>query len=299
MYYITGIKKGFSMNKETKKQIIEILKYNTKRQYFGEWVPAEIHDKYHSSRKYPESSLTVYTGQISMNDICDALWNEMSYNPVRFGTKNPFIFNGVKDLLVFALKYADEKYKTKNKLFFDIATLLKSKIYELDSLDPMFSATGHTQGTAFPMNDTIRCEITPMYYILSNLAQSIHLIATQNLKDFNSSKQHRTEIIRVVTARHPNLIRPMKNVNYTEMEKRRNFLSMLNMALVNKQMQIDSTNVSIESLRELEQPGDTTALKMQLRQQKQQFADIENIYARHESEYAKLFMEWKNKHRIR
>ena len=280
-------------------KIKEILKYNTKRQYFGEWVPAEIHDKYHMSRKYPDSNLTVYTGQISINDICDALWNEMSYNPVRFGTKNPFIFNGVKDPVIFALKYSEPKYAIKNRLFFDIAHLLKEKFYELARIDPMFSAAGHTQSKAFPMNDPVRCEITPMYYMLSNLAKSIHAIASQNLKDFTSSKQHRTEIIRVVTARHPNLIRPMKNVNYAEMEKQNKFVNMLRVALANKQTQIESTNISIESLRELEQPGDTSGLELQLAQQQRQYDNLETICTKYESEYNKLLMEWKNKHRIR
>lgn len=287
------------MNKPEINKIRKVLKYNTSRQYFGQWMPIEIHEKYDQAIKNPESQSSIYTGQISMNDICDALWNEMSYNPVRFGTKNPFIFNGVKDPVIFALKYSDEKYKTKNETFFKIATLLKDKIYILARIEPMFSAVGHTQNNIFQINNTTGYKINPMYYVLSNLAKSIHVVASQNLIDFKTSKQHRIEIIRVVKERHPNIIRPIKNVNYTEMKNQSEFLKKLNIALINKQTQIDSTNLSIESLREFEQPGDTTGFEIRLNQQQRQYANIEHIYAKHESEYNKLLIEWKTKHRIK
>lgn len=287
------------MNKAEINKIRKVLKYNTSRQYFGQWMPIEIHEKYDQAIENPESQSSIYTGQISMNDICDTLWNEMSYNPVRFGTKNPFIFNGVKDPVIFALKYSDEKYKTKNAIFFKIATLLKDKIYDLTRIDPMFSAVGHTQNNVFQINNPTECRINQMYYILSSLAKSIHAIASQNLIDFKTSKRHRIEIIRVVKERHPNLIRPMKNVNYAEMEKQNKFVNMLRVALANKQTQIESTNISIESLRELEQPGDTSGLELQLAQQQRQYDNLETICTKYESEYNKLLMEWKNKHRIR
>ena len=67
--------------KAERQRVHDIIKYDVNRKYFGDWTPDGLNATYNSP-----TPVNFYTGILSVDKICDALWNEMSYNPERFGT---------------------------------------------------------------------------------------------------------------------------------------------------------------------------------------------------------------------
>ena len=99
--------KPFSRHEE--KLIREVIKYNASRKYFGNWTPHELNESYQNAPR------DLQIGILSIDDICNALWHEMSYNPVRFGYTSPFVFNGknsLKDFIDSRLDLANNGFET-------------------------------------------------------------------------------------------------------------------------------------------------------------------------------------------
>ncbi len=78
-------------------QIADMLAFNKHRAYVGELSLARVRTWQDSESEFPE----LVIGKITPDIICDALWKLMSLNPLRYGTKSPFIFDGVNHIFKF------------------------------------------------------------------------------------------------------------------------------------------------------------------------------------------------------
>lgn len=198
-------------------RVKEIIKYTASRRYFSTWSPEELNQAYlEGSKKFP-------VGTLSINDICDSLWNEMSYNPKRFGTQSPFEFNGKNSLKDFIEKEIDE-----NDENFEILSALQGLLYHFSDLmskyDGFFEINGYSTPEIFEISATVPniSNSLPVpnknYKMLDYLRRSIKKIALQNMKDFKYS-QYRQQIIEVALSRHPDLNRPRKIENFAEKQR--------------------------------------------------------------------------------
>ena len=87
-------------------RIRNILRYDTSKAYFGSFTANDLSNavgRIKASRNWtnPIDAVNIYIGHIDGDVICNALWHEMSYNPVRFGTVSPFMFHGKNSLYHF------------------------------------------------------------------------------------------------------------------------------------------------------------------------------------------------------
>ena len=254
------------------KKIVDVIKYDTRRSYFGDWTPAQIYTAYHDAMENPEHGFNVFIGTISVNSVCGALWNEMSYNPLRFGYESPFIVNGLNNLELFCKNNLQDKSKKQIqeyvKKFFSIAK----------QLDEHFE----TNGKISKNNITIRSTygfINMDYIMLSALARAIHAIATINLSDFKSSKQHRRKITEIVQLRHPDLIRDKKNIDFDKFETYQLELKSIEQEIYTLNNKTYTISYAIKDKQEYEQPIDTTEEETKISQINQK---IDKLMSRYE-----------------
>ena len=175
------------MSKLTDKQIKNILKYDTGKAYFGDFTARDLSDavgRIKTSWQWdtPIEFVNIHIGHIDGNVICDALWHEMSYNPVRFGTVSPFLFNGKNSLYHFCNSSNNHALTPENmKIFSDIQYKLKC-FMKLNA-----HPNGAWNDTIIGESLTIRLEnghTNPEYKMLAHLRDCIKIITTQNINDF-------------------------------------------------------------------------------------------------------------------
>lgn len=193
------------MSKLTDKQIKNILKYDTGKAYFGDFTARDLSDavgRIKTSWQWdtPIEFVNIHIGHIDGNVICDALWHEMSYNPVRFGTVSPFLFNGKNSLYHFCNSSNNHALTPENmKIFSDIQYKLKC-FMKLNA-----HPNGAWNDTIIGESLTIRLEnghTNPEYKMLAHLRDCIKIITTQNINDFNNKSQpYRAGIISAVHKR--------------------------------------------------------------------------------------------------
>ena len=237
-------------NKDIQK-IINVIKYDTRRGYFGEWTPAQIHSAYHDAMENPDHGNNIFTGTISVNGVCGALWNEMSYNPIRFGYKSPFLFDNQNSVELFyknqtlapVLKPIQEHLHT----FLSIAKKIDEKFEQTNKISEDNQTIKSTYGT-----------ISMNYIMLSSLAKAIHSIASINLSDFKSSKQHRRKIIEIVQSRHPDLIRQKQNIDFDAFETYQAESRYIEHKIHELNSEIEEISYIIQDKQEYEQPLDTS-----------------------------------------
>lgn len=193
------LKKEASMSKLTDKQIENILKYNTGKAYFGDFTARSLSNsvgRIKTSWQWdkPIEFININIGHIDGDVICNALWREMSYNPVRFGTVSPFRFKGKNSLYHFCNSSNNHALTPENMEIF-------SKIrYHLTCF---MTLNAHPNGA---WNDTIIGQILTIrlenghsnceYKMLAHLRDCIKIITTQNINDFkDKTKQYRAGII--------------------------------------------------------------------------------------------------------
>ena len=260
----------------------DIIKYNVARKYFGDWNPEELNACYRS-----EEPTTLRIGILSVDDICDTLWNEMSYNPVRFGTKNPFEIDGKNSLE----KFIDTPIAPDNKAFktLSIVQFYLSKFWRLATkYDETFALTKHfksncvTITTSFSTKPKSKPIPSMTYVMMANLRKSIKKIATQNLSDFGK-KTYQQQMIDIILTRHPDLVRPIKIQNFaatTRQDKKLQEYKMdernLMEAIQDKNFEITDTQSRIDTLNtEFENPGDTSKDKALLQSQTKELENLE------------------------
>ena len=238
----------------------DIIKYNTTRKYFGDWTPHEL------NRTYPgTTAVSLRIGVLSIDEICNAIWYEMSYNPKRFGTQSPFKYNGKNSLCWFIAKDLDSKNHAFHILS-KIQNYLSKFWVSAIKYDNTFPTNNRFKNTYVLIKHTP--QITPdskpvpaeTYQMLGYLRNCIHIIASQNLTDFDR-KAYREQMIPVINSRHPDLMRPKKtygsNPDFLKYLRNR---SELEQAISEKTSEISVTQSRIDSLNnDFDPPADTSA----------------------------------------
>ena len=200
------------MDKKTKQKISsrrEALKYSAERAYFGKLTGKGLSSAYGMFKHTqdwdkPITSSRVVVGHIDGGVICRALWNEMSYNPVRFGVVSPFVYKGREDIYHFCR--SDFSSDTPG---FEVIEKIRHKLIDFMMLN------GKAQGQWCDKIDAKSGIVTiqlvdghsdDKYKSLSMLREMIRIVASQNLEDFKH-KPYRTQMLKVINSRHPHGVR--------------------------------------------------------------------------------------------
>ena len=215
-----------------------------------------------------------------MDDICDTLWTEMSYNPARFGKTSPFVFNNTNSIKDFCKTRSFTTLDNNaNLLLSEIKIELNQFLTLASKYDDCFEQTGilsescvnikteeTNEGFAYP-------NIT--YKFLSHLVASIHLICRQNLRDYYTAK-YRPLINEVCLNRHPDLERKTKIPCFSKIESITQIEKVLSHRVSHKNAEILNTQMCIENLCEYENPADTSREQEILNKQIKELQQLES-----------------------
>ena len=127
-----NIKEPLMTPRDEMQKIKNTIKYDTRRAYFGEWTPAQIHAIYHDAMDNFEHKIALNIGTLSVDAVCGVLWNEMSYNPIHFGSVSPFMFHGKNDIKQFI------DTPTNDKTLNIVKELLKTFLSTAEKIDKAF-----------------------------------------------------------------------------------------------------------------------------------------------------------------
>jgi hypothetical protein len=253
-------------------RVREIIKYNSSRKYFGDWSPKQLHEAYQTTCRDEEGkAVSLKTGIISVDDICNTLWTEMSYNPLRFGEKSPFVFDNANSIKLFSTSYKfNDLNPDTNALLGNIKGHLKYFLSLIEKHDALFEKTGCTESqyVSIKLQDH-SCHPNNAYKMLAQLAGCIHMICKQNLQDYNKSVKSRFTIDEVCRNRHPDLKREIKNPCFSRIEYLTGLKDSLLQQISYKNVEILNTQMCIESLSEYENPADTSHQQELLEKQNQ------------------------------
>ena len=183
----------------TEKQILDILKYNVSRSCIGALVPDELSAAYNNAHTHMDESFPLRVGDINGLKICDAIWHQMSYNPVRFGTVSPFKFDGRNNIYRFCRGHVAPGASA------DAATVFGHLRQKL-SVYMMLNGGGRWRDDIDAHNGYVYISsYGSMYAVLAKLRDCIKIVARQNVSDFkDKSGKYRAAIIDAVLARQPN-----------------------------------------------------------------------------------------------
>ncbi len=192
-------------------QTKQILQYNSNRLYYGNWSGKMLDNCYNQAMQTNEPQ-QIYVGNLNNDIICDALWHEMSYNPVRFETKSPFVLNTKNNLLYFNTTYKQTvSSKTKDFLPDEIINFVWNisvfvKKLKKAGLYDNFAQTGKLPNH---FNITKAKSLTygalgfgTEHSILTSLMGAINAIAKQNCLDL-FKPEYQEKIIQTAQKRHP------------------------------------------------------------------------------------------------
>ena len=197
-----------------------ILRYDVNRAYIGELTGAELNGAFElfvRSQDWdrPIVSTTIHTGFIDGPMICRAVWNEMSYNPKRFGTVSPFLHNGRENICYFCDKRNELPKDTPG---YDTVMQVRDKMIRFLNNNSRESGQWYTIVDSSKGNVVVRfvsgCS-DRKYKMLAALRDMIHIVASQNLKDLNLAA-YRKEMKPVIDARHPNGVRAKKTPYFVD-----------------------------------------------------------------------------------
>ncbi len=200
------------MDKKTKQKIFskrDVVKYNVNRAYFGKLTGVGLASAYGQFKHTqdwdnPITKSNVIVGKIDGVVICRALWNEMSYNPMRFGKVSPFMHNGVENIYHFCRNGVSEDFPG-----FEIIEKIRHKMIDFMMLN------GRKVGHWYDVIDTRDGVVTIQlvnghsddnYKVLSSLREMIRFVTNTNLEDFKR-KSYRAQMLTVIDKRHPNGVR--------------------------------------------------------------------------------------------
>lgn len=196
------------MNKKKENSILRILRYDGARKYFGEMTGHELNMAYKIFKhtqdwEKPVVNARVRVGRIDSSIICNALWHEMSYNPVRFGNISPFLNRG--DAIY---RFCDKELPTTTPGY-NVLVRVQKNLRD-------FMALNHDSNNGW--NDVISPKdgyvvvkfvndhSDDNYKMLATLRATMRIITEQNEQDF-ARPEYRGEMLRVILARHPNGVR--------------------------------------------------------------------------------------------
>lgn len=253
----------------------DIIKYSTDRQYFGVWTPKQLHYAY-KVNLVNEQSVNLQTNKFSVDRICDALWTEMSYNPVRFGSTSPFMFNEQNSITQFCANYEEhEKNPNTADLFMELRKELTIFTSLFAKYDPNFQQKNISKKSTVNIKlQEYSLHSNNEYKMLACLVRCIHLICTQNLKDFDSSKQHRERMKKVIERRHPDFVRSIKIPNFAKLEPLFHAEYGISLKMANVQSEIYKYTMIIENYKEMEFPVDTQTEKRLLREKEREYEEL-------------------------
>lgn len=191
-----------------------ILRYDVNRAYMGDLTGAELNGAFKifvNSQDWDEPviSTTVRTGYIDGPMICRAVWNEMSYNPKRFGTVSPFLYKDKENIYHFCDKKNPVPQDTPG---YNTVVKVRKKMIAFLSYNSLESGQWYDIVDSSKGNMVVSyvsgCS-DKKYKMLAALRDMIHIVASQNLKDVNLVS-YRKEMKPIIDARHPNGVRPKK-----------------------------------------------------------------------------------------
>lgn len=199
------------------KQLKQIIQYNSERMYFGNWTPKDLSNSFKYAKKH--NTVSIFTvNKLTNDNICDILWQEMSLNPLRYGTKSPFKTDEKNDIRHFKNTYKPSANSTKYVV--DLSYKINSFVTNLynaeqdrdfdDNLGGIklytyFFQTGKlpTEFRIFDNSDVYeKPNANPGYRILGSLCSAIHIIATQNWQDLRNPV-YKEQIIKIAQERYP------------------------------------------------------------------------------------------------
>ena len=255
----------------------KIIKYNPYRRYVGIWSPNQIQLKFSEIRDNPFRPLfPVYIGGLSADMVCDAVWNEMSYNPLHFGTQSPFTKNDVASIQSFCKTYKTNE--PESDIMSKIATELWFFLHFINKSNPEFIENGKIKGENILIQLDRDQKPNSGYRALACLVHTMHAIATQNLRDYNK-REFREQINTVVISRHPNLQRSRRYPNYTSNQKLADHKNDLYAQIMRTAEEIANTDSMIQTLSEYEPPVDTTEQQNLLSRQQAYLQKLDELYA--------------------
>ena len=277
--------------KDKKIEIHQIIKYDPYREYVGEWSPKKIQNKYREIYENPFRPWAfVSTGRLSSDAIIDAIWNEMSYNPLRFGETSPFIGTDIKAIKKFCKKYKKIDENGGQDVMAKIAYKLSSFVYFIGKSNPEFYSTGAVRGDCV----LIKCDFNRRpgdgYKALACLVNIIHLIASQNLQDYKI-KAYRKKINDVATTRHPDLQRNRKYFNFAGAARIAKDQESLSREIMQKTSEISDTEMRIKTLSEYEPPADTSTERKLLAQQQSELQTLSERFECAKNQYDRMLFE--------
>lgn len=195
MCYI--LQKEAGMHPSHKKhKVLQTISYKASYPYIGSFSARALSDAY---KQYRNSEMFVptrlYIGKIDGNAICNALWREMSFNPVRFGNVSPFMLNGRNNIYAFC----DGRISIDMGHGTEIAHNIRKNLAAFLHLNALPNGQWHctisTDVGYVSLGQDYR-----MYSMLARLRDCIKMIARQNVADFRDTRgPYRDAIIRTVT----------------------------------------------------------------------------------------------------
>lgn len=277
--------------KDKKTDIHQIIKYDPYREYVGEWSPKKIQNKYHEIYEHPFRPWSfVSIGRLSSDVIIDAIWNEMSYNQLRFGETNLFNGTDIKAIKKFCKKYNKTDENGNRDITAKIAYKLSSFMYFIGKSNPEFYSTGAVRDDRILIKCDYNRKPSEGYKALACLVNIIHLIASQNLQDYKI-KAYRKKINEVASTRHPNLQRNRKYFNFVGATRIANDKESLAREIMQKTTEISDTEMRIKTLSEYEPPVDTSNERKLLSQQQSEFQILSEKFEYVKNQYDRMFSE--------
>ena len=254
-----------------KNDVRNILKYNRLYRYFGDWAPKQLHDAYEIVlRSMGHPSFTIETGKISVDDVCNTLWNEMSYNPLRFGKKSPFVFRGVNSLDQFCNTY-DPSIKDMETvtLLSELRQKLKTFLALMYQYDPSFQQTGVSKESKMKIKMLeYSTDANTEYKILACLVACIHAICQQNVKDYDTKPSaYRAIMAEVCAEKHPTGERKINDVSLAKINSLKQQQRELLQQISDKNEEIAQTQIRKDTLSGYEIPMDTSRERALLKTQ--------------------------------
>lgn len=189
-------------------QLKQIIQYSGKRMYFGNWRPAMLDDFFYETSGGTESK-NFYINNLTNGFICDVLWYEMSYNPVRFGTVSPFKNNGKNDIIYFNDTYRQNLSRQIGgwlpKKIMDLIWQISDFVKNLKQVklgdDKTTLYTKFIETGKLPLYLPVLGK-NAEYYVLTALRRAVHAIADQNWQDLQDPL-YKEQIVKIAQQRHP------------------------------------------------------------------------------------------------
>jgi hypothetical protein len=217
--------------------------------------------------------------------VCDAVWNEMSYNPLHFGTQSPFTKNDIASIRAFCKTYKTDD--PNSDIMSRIATELYFFLHFINESNPEFMENEKIKGGSILIQLDRNQKPNCGYRALACLVHTIHAIATQNLRDYNK-REFREQINDVAISRHPNLQRSRRYPNYIRNQKLVDTKNALYAEILRTTADISDTDSMIKTLNEYEPPVDTTREQNLLSQQQLYLQKLDQEYTIIEQKYDEM-----------